>query len=108
MRAIGMIALALAAIFIGLVIAGDHGPTETTSIYTEREQRETVAAMVRLAGYSCPDLKLAFAEGPGPQGDRVRLHCGPAGRDGVYEGLTYRLTWHPDGTASVRSIPYPG
>lgn len=48
--------------------------------------------LIRSQGFVCPEAKLIFPKGLSAQGPVLKVHCGPAGSDGVYSAFAYRLT----------------
>lgn len=101
--------LVLFAVFA--VLGGDDGAPNRrvadNQVLRTAEDRATYTSMIRSVGYGCPAAKLGYAEGPDAFGDVVTVHCGPAGRDGVYPNQTYKVTFLNAGGVRVEPIAYP-
>lgn len=100
--------IAVVALILGLVWyvnAGKKAPERAAHSRNEVEVTPAVEAELRgaieAADYVCPRIKLVFAEGVHPEGDRFRVHCGPPDRAGIYERLAYDLVITPGNRVRV-------
>ncbi len=63
-----------------------------------QQQRREFASLIEGMGFNCPMAKLAFSEGEDAFGTAMKVYCGPADREGVYEKAVFRVTARPNGS----------
>ncbi len=92
--------LLCAAILLFLAQSATAQETLRRVDLTPKMQRG-LAADLQAQGYNCPRAKLAFVRPPSAYGNVIQIICGPRGRDEIYEGTSFRLTYHPNGGVSI-------
>lgn len=61
------------------------------------EQLRTLQTIITSYGFTCPAAKIAQPRGPVPDGNMIRVYCGPADQSGIYDDLVYQVIFAPGG-----------
>ena len=82
---------------LGIAVNGDgasrsSATAKTAEVKPSPEALGFAAFVIRSQGFFCPEAKLIFPKGLSAQGPFLKVHCGPAGGDGVYSAFAFRLT----------------
>lgn len=97
MRRAFLIAAALALLVtVAALVPGGPSTSPSSEIAMTAGERAELADAIRAAGFHCPRAALAVGKGADAYGDVVKVWCGPADRDGVYENAVFRVTFLPD------------
>lgn len=82
---------------LGIAYAIGRPPAATPDDAISPTLADTAASLIRADGYNCPAAKLAYGKGEEARGEAMKVWCGPADRDGVFQNLAYRITVRSDG-----------
>jgi hypothetical protein len=102
-----MRALFVFGVSVGIALLGvlggcgdDNQSSKPDNEITKPEEKEALMGLIVAAGYECPEVKLAWAEGESPLGPEFTAYCGPPDDDKVFTRLEYKV-YPKDGIVKV-------
>lgn len=100
--AIVLLLLVGALLVIGYRMAEPQpGEQATSELNLSASDASALTAAISGRGFNCPAAKMAFGRGVDAYGTVMRVHCGPADQEGVYEKAVFRVTSRPDGSLMI-------
>ena len=110
-----MIMIICLVVFI-VMIGTSHKGSKSSSKASRKidlngEMVDGLTSVIKLKGFYCPQVKLAYQRDPDAYGQNSKVWCGPKDSDDVYEKAVFRITITPqyDKTklpTDIRVIPW--
>lgn len=88
-------------IIAALALGAAAIPAQAGQMDLTPDMRAILESAIAAGNYNCPAVKMAWSKGEDARGVVIKAFCGPQDRDGVFQGLAYRVTLRPDNTLDV-------